>query len=84
MSWYIDVSRLVHLPRRKLRGIPNLLESNMHIGTYVYASFFNLFVYANVSAISVVRGDGHVRRSAELRRVIDVSGINNVSGDIDM
>lgn len=84
MSWLIDMSRLLYLPRRKLRGIPDMLESHLHIRTDLHTAFINLLVYANLPSISVVRGDGDLRSSAKLCGIVDVSGSHDMSGDFDV
>lgn len=55
MPWVLDLYRIVHLLESSdVRGGVDVRQSDLHIGTDLYAAVFHLFLYAHVPAVSVM------------------------------
>ena len=60
----------------------DMRQSHMHFGTDMHSAIVDLFIHSHMPALSVMRGNRHMRsRDIDMRGVVNVSGINNLYRD---
>lgn len=83
MPWDLDMPWLLHLlGTSDLRCGDDMRQPHVHVRTNVYSTVVDMFIYANLSIVSVMRGDSDLRsRDFDLCGIIDVPGINDLRRD---